>query len=80
MHDVYVAPTTQRVIGSRLRAATWMVNGSGMGALEAARWSTRGNGWTPSDLASPAGSGLELPGAPWGSAGAELRLCQGGLF
>ena len=31
MHDVDVAPTTQRVIGSRLRAATWMVNGSGMG-------------------------------------------------
>ena len=31
MHEVDVAPTTQRVIGSRLRAATWMVNGSGMG-------------------------------------------------
>eukprot|EP00964_Phaeocystis_antarctica_P128865 scaffold92693_cov61-Phaeocystis_antarctica.AAC.5 len=31
MHDVDVAPMTQRVIGSRLRVATWMVNGSGMG-------------------------------------------------
>ena len=33
MHEVDVAPTTQRVIGSRLRAATWMVNGSGMGGF-----------------------------------------------
>ena len=77
MHAADVAPTTQRVIGSKLRTTTWMVNGSAWVALEAAR-SRQWLGTQGPDLS--AGSGLELLGAPWGSAGAELRHCQGGGY
>ena len=75
MHAADVVPTTQRVIGSKLRTTTWMVNGSAWVALEAAR-SRQWLGTQGPDLS--AGSGLELLGAPRGSAGTELWHCQGG--